>query len=923
MKEKIRQIFNYIADYFKDENIPYENKSFYLVLTCTIPVYWVIALIFTIAGSDRIMMLLSLTLSVYSALIICAGSLVRKQPLFSLFYAITLNFLIIPIMFFMSEGVYYGMIMFFVLGMILTVFQLGNYKNIYYLVGIEFIYDIVLITYAFLHKEKVYLDKSKMSPGSGIAISFFLVALTIIILFLYQNFINTQMSKKVENDNESIRKADNTKGRFLANMTHEIRTPMNAIIGMTNLMLKENLSVSSRENSNIIKTESAQLLQIINNILEFSKLDSGRAELINNVFSFRELIVGIIQDTLNVYTEDDIKLFVFISKDIPDKLFGDEVRIRQVLKYLLFSRLSRTPGGTVNLHIDSSFDESTRSVTFKFRIASTGNGLNESEITAIYNAYSNYDSRQKTDYNRSGLEISICKKILNMMGGDIEIESIEGIGNAFEFSFTNYVVENKPIIELDKNIYVRPLMFIYEKNIEQVFQKIVEEVGVSASYVRTPLSFRRALETQTFTQIYIPQKAYKELYEYIEMFDCADQVYVVTDQMHSIGDFGKCRILRMPFYLFNFIESINGSYNKDDYASPYEKISITYPYARVLCVDDSNVNLMVMDNILREYGIKATLCNSGKKAIEALDVSEFDLVFIDQKMPEMDGIELAYKIRHMMNPNASIPLICATADFGPGIREQLIQKGFSDYISKPIGATYLEKVLDKYLPADLKVEKKNQNKKKVVETISQNSNETSLDPTLFDTELGMHNLGDNEETYISVLRAFYEEGNQKLIDVPKQFADNNIADYTTNVHALKSSSATVGFPHLSALFKKLEAAGKEGNTEYISENSDQAFAYFQTALTKIKDYLDTNDGSYTVEDDKAIETAETVELDKELLSELSECISAMNLRRVEEIIHEISERNYGKDINSMIKKIRNSYENFEYIEIKALIKELL
>jgi len=926
LKNFLHQINSRTSAYFKDENVSYENKSFYLVLVCIIPVLWIISLIFAICGSDPMLSIYCITVSIFSILLLIAGTLSNKQERFSLFFCVILNFFVIPSMFFMSEGIFFGMIMFFVLGMILSVFLIEKNIKIYILIVLEIIYDVLIIAYIYFNDTKVYMGKSNMKQELYIAASFFIVAITIISLFLYQNYINTEMRKKVEFDNESIRKADNTKGRFLANMTHEIRTPMNAIIGMTNLMLKEDLSVSTRENANVIKAESAQLLQIINNILEFSKLDSGRAELINNVFSFRELISDIIREALNVYAAEDTKFFVFISKDIPDKLFGDELRIKQVLRYLLLSRLSRTPGGTVNFDITSSYDEATCAVVFKFRIASTGNGLNESEIRAIYNAYSNYDSRQKTDYNRSGLEISICKKILNMMNGDIEIESIEGIGNAFEFSFANYVVDNKPIVEFDKNIFVRPLLYIQEKYLESKVQRIVEEVGVSVSYARTPLSFKRALESQSFTQIYIPQAAYSELKEYIEMFDCADRVFVLTDQMHSIGDFDKCKILRRPFNLFNFVESIDGSYNENDYANAYEKILVTYPYARILTVDDSNVNLMVMDNILREYNIRATLCSSGADALEQLDISEFDLIFIDQNMPDMDGIDLAYRIRHLHNGNASVPLICATADFGAGLREQLIQKGFTDYLSKPVVASTLEKILLKYLPEDLRIEVKSELKKNKNNYSDNNQAmgvEDTIDPLTFDVAAGIKNLGDNEAAYISVVKAYYEECIQKITDVPKMLIDGDIQIYTTNVHALKSSSATIGLLGLSPLFKKLESAGKEANIDYLKENSDTAFEYLELALTKIKDYLISKNEFNDHNEDAALESSEILTLDKDLLKELTECISSMNLRRVEEIIGELTTHNYGKDINGIVKGIKNSYENFEYMEIKSLVKELL
>ena len=920
----VKMIQNKIQNYYKDENVSYEAKNFYLVSTCAFPVAIAIGLIFVLTNSDLRLGYFCFSIAVYVFLSTVAASLTKQQLRFSVLFCLLMNFFFIPVMFFLSEGVYYGMIMFFILGIILTTILLGRHKGVYILVGLEFAFDMFLVIYTFFFKERVYTGRSNLSQETAIAVAFMLVAVTIIFLFLYQNYIYAEMGRKVEKDNDAITKADNTKGRFLANMTHEIRTPMNAIIGMTNLMLKEELSNSSRESTTVIKAESAKLLQIINNILEFSKLDSGRAELINNVYSFREMITDVISSTVQEYSRDEIKLHVFLSKGISDKLFGDEVRIKQVMKYLLFSTLTRTPGGTVNIDITSDYDDTSCQANLIFRITSTGEGLNSDEISAIYNAYSNYDSRQKTDYNRAGLEVSICKKILNMMGGDLKIESIEGIGNAFEFSFANYVVDTTPIVSFDKDIFARPLVYLNDKTLELSWKRVFEEIGISGSYVRSPQSFRRALEKQTFSSIYIPQSVYPELIEYISSFGCEDIVYVLTDLTHSIGDFGACRILRHPVYLFNLIESLDGSYDRENYSSTIDMDKYIYPYARVLVVDDSNVNLMVMDNLLKEYEIKATFCDSGAKAIDILENNEYDIIFVDQKMPEMDGIELTERIRKLQNSNATAPVICATADFGSGLRDMLLSKGFSDYLSKPVNGMYLERMLKQYLPEELRISSMKQKAKKQVQDkqVENIEKSTELDPLIFKPEVGISNLGDNVEAYLSVLESYYIEGIQKLSDVPKQLEDGDISLYTTNVHALKSSSATVGCMGISPLFKALEFAGKEGNVEFIRENSDKTFELLSEVLGKVKEYLYDNGVSFD-EDEQDSNDGELVSLDMALLSELSDSVKTMNLRRSEEIISELSSNNYGSEINQIIKKIKNAYDNFEYMEIMSYVKELL
>ena len=917
----VKDFYKGILEYIEDENVSYEKKNFYLAMFCSVPTVLLVCLAFIIDGTNPIMILYCACIVLFFILCIGAAAITEKCIGFSHLFCFFLNFFIIPSMFFMSEGIYFGMTLFFILGIILTVVLLGRQKWSAVLVTIEFLYDLFLIVYAYYFKNKVYVGQSNMSQEDGIALSFGLVGVTVIFLFIYQNYVHKEMRIKIEKDNEFITKAENTKGRFLANMTHEIRTPMNAIIGMNDLILKEDLSKNAREHSDTIKAASTQLLQIINNILEFSKLDSGRAELINNEYSFKALIEEINNNISSIYVKDDISLEVFIKKDIPDRLFGDEIRIKQVLRYLLLSPLSRSSNGSVNLEVDYDYDEDNRVIVFKFRIASTGSGLTAEEIEAIYNAYSSYDSRQKTDYNRTGLEFSICQKIVKMMDGDIKIESIEGIGNAVEFTFSNYVVDDKPIIEFNEMDEVFPLVYAAEKRDAYAAKKLLEEVGIAATYVRSPIGFRSALEKRKYTAIYVPESAYEHVKEYIKSFECEDKVFVIGSISSCIGDFDKCKVIRRPVYLFNFIETINGKYDESKYKNSVEVEEIKYPYARVLCVDDSTVNLKVLENILREYGISPKTCLSGKEALELLETDEFDIMFIDQKMPEMDGIELVNRIKLLPNANSSAPTICATADFGNNIKEELKLQGFSDYLAKPINRIYLEKTLKEYLPLELRVINKGEKKEKVNTKAEAKKEKEQVDPLEFNPDLGIANLGGNKEAYISVLLAYYIEGVQKLIEVPVQYTSGDLQLYTTNVHALKSSSATVGCMGVSPLFKALEFAGKENNIDFIAKNNDQTFEYFSEVLNKVKAYLE-NENAFEEEGD-SVDDREVVVLDKELLQELSTCILTMNLRRSEEIIDLLLSNNYGNDINVKIKEIKKSYDNFEYMEIKKYIEELL
>lgn len=914
-KNKIKDI-NFV------QNLSYQHKNFYVTMLCMTLVIISLLGASLICSDNYIISFFCLgfiTIILFNTILFALTGAYRWC---AVFFCVFLNFVFSPAIFILSDGINFGIALLFVIGIVLSVILIGGKRLSLIFVICEIIFDIAFIYYTYYFNSKVYKTTANLSQGSILAFAFFIISMTIIVLFEYQSYVQKKMNKMVERDHDYVIKAENTKGRFLANMTHEIRTPMNAIIGMTDLILKDELDKNIREYTDTIKTASGQLLQIINNILEFSKLDSGRAELINNEYSFKQLINEIVDNVVSIYAKESVHLNVNINKDIPDRLFGDEVRIKQVLRYLLLSPLLRNKNSNVNFEVNFDYDKDKRIITLLVRIASNGNGLTQDEMTSIYNAYSNYDSRQKTDYNRIGLEFSICKKIVNLMDGEINIDSIVGIGNAIEFSFNNYVVDDKPILSFADSDNLIILLYVSDKQAGYLVKEMMESIDASVTFVNSAFSFRNAIESRSFSAIYIPDNEYDNLKEYIKTYECEDNVFVIGSENSCLGDFGKCKVLRRPFYLFNFYESIF-SYDEEKYRNSYNIEEYKYPYARVLCVDDSAVNLKVLESLLKDYGIMPRTATSGHEALDILSVDEFDILFIDQKMPEMDGVELIRKIKKLNNANAFVPCICATADFGSDIREEMRIQGFSDYLAKPINRIHLEKMLRNYLPEELRIIAKSDNKKQA-ENISEvnNNAEEIKDPLEFNSINGLSNLGGNKEAYISVLLAFYNEGLQKLDEVPLQLADGNIQLYTTNVHALKSSAATVGLNGISPLFKALEMAGKENNTDYLYENSDKAFEYLKEVLEKVKEYL-ILENAFVEDTNDEINDMEVVGIDKELLDELMHCILSMNLRRSEEIIDSLLCNNYGTEINKKIKAIKKCFDDFEYMEIKTIIEEII
>lgn len=922
MRNRLKENYKRIIDYMLDDSVDIVKKDYYLVIAWGISIYSLLAMVFAIANIGTVYVGYCILCAIFVFGLGCSAYINGNHRGFVILFCMVINFLINPMIFLFAGDNYGGCIIFFLLGIVVSVYFNEKILQSLLIMAAEMIFYSFIIIYAY-KKHATIVHQEYRNNGLLVSIVFIISAIAIIFMFVYQTYFYKQARKRMDKANSEISIAESTKVRFLANMTHEIRTPMNAIVGMTDLILKEDLSATAREQINTVKQASEQLLGIINDILEYSKIDSNRIELMNIEYSFKNVIHDIITNVSNSYTKENIAFHVFVSKDIPDRVFGDDVRIVQIFKYILFSSLSQSKHGSVYLDIYPEIDSVESTVKFVCKVASTGNGFSSSEIEAIFNAYASYDSRQRNVYKGMGLELSICRSLLKMMNGDLSIESIEGIGTAVTFSFTNYMLNEKPIASIENAKACKPLIFIDDRSLETSWQRLMENFKISAAYARGIVTFKTALENTKFTQIYIPGSSYEKLKDILVSYECEDITYVITNFLHSYGEFGNCKILRAPVYSINLVESIDGSWNEEEYKKVQEQEAISYPDAKVLVVDDSSVNLRVMESLLSTYMIKPIMAESGMEALDILRRERVDMILLDQIMPVMDGIETVTQILQSDFESRYVPIICVTADFGPDIKERLLSVGFTDYLSKPVNLVFLDKVLRDNLPEELRVFTKLSNSQ-VTDNKDASSEKNESDPYEFDSSIGIQNLGGNKDAYLTVLASYYTEGMEKLESVPEQFMAGDISLYTTNVHALKSSSATVGAVGISPLFKALEFAGKDNNIDFIQENSASTFEKFVKVLDIVREYLISEnalpeeDDGYEISDDAMIE-----KIDKELLSELSSSISTMNLRRTDEIIEELSSHSYGPEINVKIKDIRNNYSNFEYTIVKDIINDIL
>ena len=539
--------------------------------------------------------------------------------------------------------------------------------------------------------------------------------------------------------------ASNAKSDFLANMSHEIRTPINAVLGMNEMIIREDnraldvaesdpmLVQEALENINVyagdVKKAGHNLLAIVNDILDFSKIEAGRMELAEAPYQLSSLINDI--NNMIMFKAQDKGLVFNVEADpsLPDELSGDEVRVRQILTNLLNNAVKYTEKGSVILKLRGK-KQNENTLILTIVVWDTGIGIKPEDKEQLFNKFERLEMDRNSTVEGTGLGLAITHNLIELMGGNIEVESEYGKGSIFTVN--------------------------------------------------------------------IPQK-------------------IVSGS--TLGDL-QTRL------------KDNAPGNR-----PYKE-SFRAPDATILIVDDTRINLTVAVNLLKNTKMKIDTATSGEEAVNMASKTRYDVIFMDQRMPGMNGTEAFHKIRETENgASKDVPVICLTADAVIGAKERYLSEGFSDYLTKPIDNFALEKLLMKYLP-DGKVELINEE----ISEISEDGNPedeafTVLRSVGIEPRAGLKYCQDDVFFYKALLAEYAYGELEKAHNLQKSYEAENWHDYSIYVHSLKSSSKMIGASALSVRAAKLEAAANISDTGTIHTEHDNMMEEYEVLTAVIRSLL--------------------------------------------------------------------------------------
>ncbi len=528
------------------------------------------------------------------------------------------------------------------------------------------------------------------------------VALSCLIMQLtLQNpkMIREANEKEIEARREA-EKANHVKSTFLANMSHEIRTPMNAICGMADILERCDLSPLEMEYVQTIQVAGRSLLEIIDDVLDFSKIDAGKYTLSPVDYRLDEFLNGLENIIAARVYGKNIEFEINVQKDVPVFMHGDNDKIRQILINILGNAVKFTESGKITCDIYAG-EKNGEDIEIIFKVKDTGIGIKKEDMSKLFSQFSQVDTMRNRKTEGTGLGLVISKGLANLMEGDIVAESEYGVGSTFTIHIKQHINEQVNVFSENLSDYV---VFLYEEKADkrQHILGILKQIGVRTEVVPSLSD----INSEFFDNAAENQKIFMYNYEQLEDFEielphkvrkaAIIEYYTIINS----NDFSDVLYIKKPFDVFKIYKML---FQQDNQVAEDETGSnVTFRNVRVAVVDDNRVNLKVVTSQLMELGIMAENFTSGSAIIKALEFGrQYDIIFMDHMMPEMDGIETTLRIRAMEGDYVmNVPILALTANAIDGVQQEYLDAGMNDWLFKPVRLEKIKEKLLKYIPKD-------------------------------------------------------------------------------------------------------------------------------------------------------------------------------------------------------------------------------
>lgn len=648
--------------------------------------------------------------------------------------------------------------------------------------------------------------------------------------------------KEINRMRDDLAAAVNAKSEFLSIISHEIRTPMNAVIGMSGLLMDTNLTTEQKEYVETIRTSGDRLLTLINDILDFTEIDSGKLALEYQPFALRNCVSDAIDLVSNSALNKGLEVIYYVDPLVPENIFGDITRLRQILVNLMNNSIKFTNEGDVFLSIvridKPDNPEVNDDIELEFSIRDTGIGIKNTEAEKIFKEFSQVDSSLTRKYGGAGLGLAICKKLVDMMGGKIWFESKEGLGTTFYFTINvkkshsgqtkEYLLtdfpnlKDKNLLIVDENRVFRQILSLQTQTwgmkpkttpsgYEAIdwlkkykFDAVLLDLVLNEKYNGEIIREIRKIKGNDFPIIALRGRA--DEFKHEELFTTFIKKPVNQEEL---------------FDLFNLIYADNKTPVIKSESSE-RKLSEKLPL-KILIAEDNIINQKIALRILSQMGYIADVASNGTEVLECLGRQHYDLVLMDVQMPELDGIQTTGKILEKWIPAERPKIIAMTANATQRDMENCMNAGMDDFISKPILSEELKTMLEKWGSNPIT---------KITGALTYN-NEDLIDSNTVNNLKQITGI-DNKSFLTEVINLYSKQTPQIISDIKKYWSNNDIQKLILSLHNLKGSSINMGAKMVQELSKNIETRCRKGDMGDIANDIERLEYIYQRTINEYK-----------------------------------------------------------------------------------------
>ena len=651
---------------------------------------------------------------------------------------------------------------------------------------------------------------------------------------------------------EELETAGKQNAVFLSNVSHELRTPINMVIGISEVALAKELSPDIRSDMSSIKLAGKRLSNQINNMLDYTEILEGTLTPAKKEYMITSVLNDVITTVALQTNRQHLELVFDIDPNVPAALVGDAEKISHVLKILVENSIKFTEEGGVNIRIKHR--QENYGANLVIDICDTGIGMTDSQLTQMYDVFYQADTGSSRLAGGLGLGLPIAQGLLTAMGGFIHFNSEESQGLSAHIVIPQGVADERPCIVLNHPeqlciaCYFRPERYVCDEvrgYYDGLIYNLIHGLGIQGYQAHNFEALLKLRRSHKLTHVFIAQSEYDENQEYYEELTNTLRVIVIAERDFTLSAESRLLVIHKPFSALSVANLLNGEMGERGFAEDQAagRKPFTCVGVRALAVDDEEMNLMVAKGVLGNYGIEVDTCLSGKEAIAQCGTTAYDIIFLDHMMPGFDGVETLKRIRELRNGMyQDLPVIALTANTVSGAREMFRNEGFTEFVPKPIERMVLERVLRKVLPksciqysvtpanGEMPVEELPEAARSVPAGSPEQPGPAELPARQADTsaipydrlaqsginvDVGLDYCAGDEDFYREMLRLFSAQGEEKRTEIAALYESANWTDYAIKVHALKSTSLTIGAEALSAQAKELELAGKRGDVDFI------------------------------------------------------------------------------------------------------------